>query len=421
MVAIDGRVLPDSASCVPNDAGRGASLISMRCTAPRPSRGRDLGVARSSTNRGNVRSVQVFPPPPRGLRGRTAELETLARTIAKTAPARVALVGAGGSGKSMLAAALGHRVASRFDGSIHWFRVGRWDFRTLVEMLALRFGVRRGRTSELVPALRALLAQGERLVVLDNHEDDREMAKLLDAFAETRATFVVTARRCLLSGVLIFPVTAPLVTSGRSAFPRVARMTRLLRWNPLALDVADALVRTRATSAGALHTYLEAKGAGRVREIDHEDDLPEVLLLVAWAWARLGAESRRMLATLSHVEGDHVDAASLGELARVPPARAKAALAALLRWHLVQEPLRGRFAAHAVVRHGVAKWTEAARASTHARAFAHYLAMLERDPARLALEQTHLFAAMDHAQRAGDLAGMLRIEELLAGLSGPVR
>src|SRR6478736_5270246 len=93
-----------------------------------------------------------FPPAPRGLKGRTAELTTLARTIEAAAPARLALVGSGGSGKSMLAAALGHAMSRYFGGRLHWFRVGSWDFYTLTEMLALHFGTPRG--DERVAALR---------------------------------------------------------------------------------------------------------------------------------------------------------------------------------------------------------------------------------------------------------------------------
>src|SRR5207244_8608184 len=143
----------------------------------------------------DVRTSLHFPPVPRGLKGRAGELATLARTIEATAPARLALVGAGGSGKSMLACALGHRMARRFEGRIHWFRVGAWDFHTLAEMLALGFGTARSRDA-LVPRLRANLKRGgERLVVLDNHEDDRAMARLLDTLADTPVTFVITARR----------------------------------------------------------------------------------------------------------------------------------------------------------------------------------------------------------------------------------
>jgi hypothetical protein len=358
-----------------------------------------------------VLDAALFPPPPRGLKGRAAELATLEAMITQAAPTRLALVGAGGSGKSMLACALGHRLAPRFDARIHWFRVGAWDFHTLIEMLALRFGTERDHETRVV-ALRAYLARGgERLIVLDNHEDDRAMARLLDALSGTPVTFVITARRCLLAGTLIFPVTAPLVTSGRSAFPRVARLTRALRWNPLALDIADAIVASRASSLGALAAFLDEGGVGRVRVIDHEDDLPEVALLVAWAWKRLGTASRRMLGVLAHIEGDSVDRDSLATLARARR-DPDAALAPLQRWHLVQEPMRGRYTLHAVVRHAVVKRTK----PDPARVFEHYMAMLEANPDRLMLEQTHLFSAMDHAHRTGQLGAALRIEQLLKDL-----
>ena len=78
------------------------------------------------------------------MKGRSAELSTLARTIAAARPTRIALVGSGGSGKSMLAAALGHRLRAAFGGRVDWFRSGAWGFYTLSEMLALRFGTGRG-------------------------------------------------------------------------------------------------------------------------------------------------------------------------------------------------------------------------------------------------------------------------------------
>jgi hypothetical protein len=320
-------------------------------------------------------------------------------------------VGSGGSGKSMLACALGHRMAPRFGNRIDWFRVGAWDFRTLAEMLALRYGTSRERGA-LIPQLRAFLSRGgERLVVLDNHEDDRAMARLLQELAGTPATFIITARRCLLAGVLVFPVTAPLVTSGRTAFPRVARLTRTLRWNPLALDIADSIVSSRAITVTGLEDYLRARKATRVCAIDHEDDLPEVALLVAWAWPRLQADSRRILGVLSHIEGDHVDVESLARLARIGGGMQRA-LKPLRDWHLVQEPMRGRFAVHAVVRYAVARRS----AFDPRRAFIHYMSLLEKAPARLDMEQTHLFAAMDYAHRTGDLGAMLRVERLLKTL-----
>jgi hypothetical protein len=339
------------------------------------------------------------------MKGRSGELRTLARTIEATRPTRIALVGPGGSGKSMLAAALGHRLGAEFDGRIDWFRTGAWGFYTLSEMFALRFGT--GRGEGRVQRLQQFLSRGpQRLIVLDNHEDDRAIVRLLDAFAGSNATFVITARRCLLAGVLIFPVMAPLVTSGQSPFPRVAALTRLLRWNPLALDIADSIVGSQATSAEALGEFLQDAGVAQVRALEHEDDLPEIGLLIEWAWPRLSVEARRALAVLAHVEGDHVDAASLAELSDA--AQLGPALAELERWHLVQQPLHERYALHAVVRHAVARRTEPAAD----RVFEHYVTLLERHPERLELEQSHLFAAMEYAYRKSDMNALLRVNAL---------
>ncbi|HEX3775979.1 MAG TPA: hypothetical protein VHV51_16015 [Polyangiaceae bacterium] len=353
-----------------------------------------------------------LPPPPRGLKGRAIELDTLSRTIEQTAPARLALVGSGGSGKSMLASALAHRLANFFERRVSWFRVGAWDYYTLTEMLALRFGVPGG--DERVERLNAFFErEGSRLIVLDNHEDDRAMSRLLDAFADAPVTFVITARRCLLAGVLIYPVVAPLVTAGQSAFPRVSKLTRRLRWNPLALDIADGIVASHAASVAELADFLEQRGVGRVRAIAHEDDLPEIAFLVEWAWQRLGTSSRRILGVLAHIEGDHVDRASLGKLAGIR-GKLEPALEPLLAWRLVQEPVKDRFTLHAVVRYALTPRTELSPEVV----FEHYMSLLENSPERLELEQTHLFAAMDYAHRTSNFNAILRVEALARRLAG---
>lgn len=345
-----------------------------------------------------------LPAAPR-LRGRRAELATLEAVLVNGGPTRLALVGGGGSGKSVLAAALAHRLRRRFAGGAAWLRVGNWDHRTLMQMLALGLGVPREDGPLAANVRRALVARGPMLLVLDNHENDREMARFLEALAGTPTTWLVTARRCLLSGMAIFPVIAPLVQARRDAFPAVRALTRLLRWNPLALDIADALVATRAATPEALRAFLVSAGVEHVRVMVHEDDVVEVRLLVEWAWARLPSAARRMLVVLAHCPGDHMDAASLAALARSP----RSALAALRRWRLVQEPAPGRFALHAVVRHGLT----GKGAVPAERYFAHYIALLERHPARFAIEQSHVFAAMDHAQAASSLRKILRVEALL--------
>ena len=251
----------------------------------------------------------------------------------------------------------------------------------------------------------------QRLIVLDNHENDAAVARLFEAFPDSKATFVVTARRCLLAGVFISPVVAPLVTSGKQCVS-----TRGRPHPHFALEPAGARHRRRDRSVArrereGARRVLAGAGVTRVRALEHEDDLPEIALLVDWAWPRLSAAARRALAVLAHVEGDHVDAVSLAKLARV--ARLGPALDELERWHLVQQPVRGRYTLHAVVRHAVARRTK----PDADRVFSHYITMLERHPERLELEQSHLFAAMEHASRKNDMNALLRIETLARRLS----
>ena len=149
----------------------------------------------------------------------------------------------------------------------------------------------------------------------------------------------------------------------------------------------------------------------RVAAIAHEDDLPEIRLLVRWAWPRVGTTGRRLLTVLAHLEGDHVDADALASLARAGR-DARPALRRLARWQLVQQPLPGRWALHATIRHAI----EGRTRFDQRRAVAHFVGLLERHPERLDLEQTHLFAAMDHAHRTSDLTLALRLERLLERL-----
>jgi hypothetical protein len=350
-----------------------------------------------------------FPPHPDIFVGRATELRALTARLEHGGTRRIALVGAGGSGKSLLACALGHRLRRAFPGGTHWFRVGAWDASTLFEMLARRLGAS---GPSRPAAVRAALERGGRtLIVLDNHESDRALARFLEPLRDLDIAWIITARRCLLAGVDIFPVVPPLSTSGGSAFRRVAGLTTLLRARPLALDIADRLVVTGATTVTALRRWLLDAGIERLSVMRNEDDVVEVRLLVDWAWPRLPKGARDMLAVLAHSEGDDIDGPGLAELAR-HRSQARASLQALRRWHLVQEPLEGRFALHAVIREAVQQRTHVPRA----RFFHHYLRLLERHPERIHLEQTHLFAAMDHAHATSDLAAILRVERLLARL-----
>jgi hypothetical protein len=123
-----------------------------------------------------------------------------------------------------------------------------------------------------------------------------------------------------------------------------------------------------------------------------------------------------MLMVLAGSPGDHMDARSVIALADAARSDGARAMSRLRGWRLIQEPAPGRFALHAVVRcaltSGSPRITPAVPIPAE-RYFAHYVALLEHHPERFAAEESHIFAAMDHAQSASSLEKILRVNALL--------
>ncbi len=351
-------------------------------------------------------SVFPFPPEPPSFRGRAHELATLARLIRAHHPTALVLLGAGGSGKTTLAAALGHRLQGRFRGRIAWVRIGAWDTTTVLEMMASALRTRAGGSP--LARVRRALGKAPTLVILDNHESDAVTARVLGALAGLPVTWILTARRCLLGGVTIYPLAPPLIGAQKSPFPAVAPLARLLRFHPVALDIADALVTQGRITVPALAERLVRRGVGRITTIDHEDDIPEVRGVVAEAFRHLTPLGRRMLGVLAFMGGDHMDRGSLEVL--TSHRGAQRALDDLVDLRLVQRPDDDRLALHATVRHAARRLAPTDDAPIHA----YYLALFEADPGRIAADQTQLFALMDWAQDQGAQGLILRVHELAA-------
>lgn len=351
--------------------------------------------------------ARSFPDFPSSFRGRTRETRLLSALIRAQHPATIALVGGGGSGKTTLAAALGHRLRKHFDGRLFWLRIGDWDRWTVAELMALQLGARG--PGSAIRRLRRALGGADTLVVLDNHESDAVTSTLLNDLRGLPVTWIITARRCLLGGVTLFPVVPALLHDRQNPFPAIAGLTRLLRWNPVALDIADALVASGLCTVEQLARRLRAQHVDRVTVVAHEDDIPEVRAVVAEATRYLPAPARRMLSILAAMRGENMDQDSLCALARV---RQPGALEALTQSRLVQTPRRGRFTLHATVRHAVVARRVGDGVSLADDIATHYLNRFEAAPDRMEGEDTQLFALMDWAQDKGDLGLILRVKSL---------
>ncbi len=330
----------------------------------------------------------------------------LARVVREQHPLSLALIGSGGSGKTTLAAALGHACRPTFAGRLLWLRIGAWSASVLTELFGLKLGLVGDRRA-VTRGIRSALGEAPTLVVLDNHENDEATAELLGALHGLPVTWIITARRCLLGGVTIVPVVPPLIGVRESAFPKVARLTRLCRWNAVALDIADGLVSSGVVSAARLERRLRDRHIDRVTPVEHEDDIPEVRAVVAEAMRALDATAKRMLAVLATMGGDHMDRISLETLAATRR-RPSDALATLERFRLVQTPSSDRFALHATVRYAVRR----AGTFDEDRIARHYLSLLENQPERIVDEETQLFALMDWAQARSNLDDILRVRTI---------
>ncbi len=351
-----------------------------------------------------------FPPLPPSLRGRARELATLTALIRRDHPTALALVGGGGSGKSTLAAALGHRLRRHFDGRIAWIRIGAWDPRTVLEMIALGLGHAPG--EDPARTVRRALGKTQMLIVLDNHESDVATAAVLGKLRGVPVTWILTARRCLLGGVTIFPVVPPLIERREILFPRVAKLTRKLRWNAVALDIADGLVASGRATLDDLQGALVRARVDRITAMAHEDDVPEVRAVVLFALSLLGSMERRLLAVLASSRGDAIGEQALITIAR-GGARGPSALASLREVRLVQEPAPRSFALHATVRAAL----ERALKLDPVPVVRFYLERFERDPREIAQHPSQLFALMDFAQEAGDVGLIVRVNALATMLS----
>jgi len=265
--------------------------------------------------------------------GRERELEEARALLGRTR--LLTLTGAGGSGKTRLAAELASRAAAELDGRTAWVELGPLaDPALLTQHLAAGLGLREEPGKSPVEAIRAFLAEQPLLLVLDNCEH------LVDACAALADTLLrrcpdirilTTSREAL--GVrgerpwLVPPLSLPpdgpaaapeevarseavqlFVDRARAALPAfeltaanapaVAQICRRLDGIPLAIELAAARVRVLAPEQIAARlddAFRLLVAAGRTVVPRHRT-LRET---IEWSYRLLSEEEQLLLQRLS--------------------------------------------------------------------------------------------------------------------------
>lgn len=341
--------------------------------------------------------------------GRTAELAALDRCLDRAAgavPAMVisALAGAGGVGKTALAARWAHRVADAFPDGQLWVNLHGYDRDQPRAPSAALGGFLRalGVSGADIPidveeraAMYRSLLQGRRLlVVLDNARDTEQVRLLLPGSSSCQV--VVTSRDGLVGlvarygahrielDVLPAPDAVELVSrligdrarsEPSAAIALVERCGRL----PLALRIASELaVRRRALSLAEL--TVELADEHRLMDLlDAEGDpRTSVRAVFSWSYRHCDPASARAFRLLGLVPGPDIDAPGAAALLDTTLTEARRVLARLTSAHLIGEPRPGRYAFHDLLRVWAAERacvedSEADRHAALARLFDWYL------------------------------------------------
>lgn len=335
--------------------------------------------------RGTV-AVTAHRPVPRqlpggvaGFAGRDHQVRALDRLLPERSescgPTIAVLTGAAGVGKSTLAVQWGQQVADRFpDGQLHVDLMGFGpDARPLDPAAVVRGFLPALDGTSTVPAdptaqlglYRSLLARRRILIVLDNARDGEQVRPLLPG--APGCLVLVTSRDPLLGLVAatgahpltleVLPVAeARALLAHRVGPERVAAepdaVEEIMRWSgrlPLALAVAAGHLTTHPErSLGSVADRLRADGG--LDALGTGDATTNLRDVFSWSYRALGSDAALLFRVLGLHAGPDISTAAAAALAGVAPGRARAALAELVRVHLVEERFADRYGCHVLLR-----------------------------------------------------------------------
>ncbi|WP_165913142.1 AfsR/SARP family transcriptional regulator [Tamaricihabitans halophyticus] len=376
-----------------------------------------------------------LPAPPTSFVGRTDELGELDAMLSEALESVtvVAVVGAGGVGKTALARYWANGIRDQFpDGQLYLDLCGYGPDAPVRAEMALAgflraFGVEGSAipqdVSERSALLRSALAGTRTLLVLDNAKTAEQVRPLLPA--TPGCLVLVTSRDPLASlvardganRILLSQFTwqeadsllRNLLDAGRiDADPigidrLIARCARL----PLALRIAAERIRFRpAAGVGELVDELEDP-RDRLDLLETGDDPnSSVRTVLSWSYRQLPREAAELLRLWALHVGHDIDIEALAALTGRAHRDTRRSIELLQRAHLVDELSSGRFLLHDLLRAYAAELLSesddaATRAEARRRLFDHYLSTSAQAMEWIAPEESELGTERYAAMAAG--------------------
>jgi DNA-binding SARP family transcriptional activator/tetratricopeptide (TPR) repeat protein len=330
---------------------------------------------------GLIDAPAQLPPATRGFTDRTAQLDQLDAWLDEAEQdghgVLVATIsGTAGVGKTALAVHWARRVADRFpDGQIYLDLRG---FGPSGSAVTVAEAVRGLLDAFVVPAeripvgveaqvglYRSLLAGKRVLVVLDNAAAAEQVRPLLPGAPGCAA--LVTSRDQLISLVAdgARPVTLDVFTAPEARNLLTVHLGgQRLAAEPEAVDtiiglsaglpLALAIVAARATTRPAfpLSVLADEMSADHARldALDGGDESTRVRAAFSWSYQRLDPDSARLFRLIGLHCGPDLSVGAVASLAGIRPDLVRPVLAELIRAHLLEERVPGRYAMHDLLR-----------------------------------------------------------------------
>lgn len=334
-----------------------------------------------------------LPAPSPAFTGRSAELAAVDRVMDASAVVVASIDGMAGIGKTALAVHAAHRLAGHYpDGQLFLDLHGYTDGVAPVEPgdALARMLRALGLPDERIPQglddraalYRSKLAGRKVLILLDDAADEGQVAPLVPG---TPGCLVLVTSRQRLPGldsthafsldVLPLRDAAELFTrvtgDDRVAPALLAEVVELCDRLPLAIRIAAA--RLRARPAWTVAHLIERLRDHRQRLGELEAGLRSVTAALDLSYRQLGHGERRAFRLLGLHPGADFDLYAAAALIGSTPVAAGGLIGGLLDTHLVQEPTRGRYRFHDLVRaYATAQGTEPDRAEALTRLLDHY-------------------------------------------------